>query len=76
MERNDSEKVGTAICVECGSAFLKASSKMDNLCPECSHILYGYENCKHSFVHGKCKKCLWDGSRSEYVKKLLSDSLL
>ena len=24
---------------------------MKNLCPECSSILYGYENCEHEFVN-------------------------
>ena len=28
-------------CDECGSEFLKSSSKMMALCPECAHILYG-----------------------------------
>ena len=60
-----------AICDECGSKFLKSTSKMSSLCPECASILYGYENCNHSFKDGKCVKCLWDGSRSEYIKLLL-----
>ena len=33
-----------AICDECGSEFLRASSKMMALCPECAHVLYGYPN--------------------------------
>ncbi|MBE5835274.1 MAG: hypothetical protein E7309_11595 [Butyrivibrio sp.] len=61
-----------AICDECGSEFLKSASKMSSLCPECASILYGYENCNHSFKGGKCVKCLWDGSRSEYIKSLLA----
>ena len=60
------------ICVECGSQFLKSKSKMKNLCPECASILYGYENCKHIFKNGRCIKCFWNGSRSDYIK-LLSD---
>ena len=60
-----------AICTECGSKFLKSTSKMKELCPECSSILYGYENCKHIFKNGKCIKCLWDGSRSDYIKNKL-----
>ncbi len=59
-------------CVECGSKYLKITSKMMALCPECASILYGYENCKHVFKDGKCKKCLWNGSRSDYIKYLLS----
>ncbi len=62
-----------AICDECGSEFLKSTSKMSSLCPECASILYGYENCNHSFKDGKCVKCLWDGSRSEYIKSLLEE---
>ena len=58
------------ICVECGSQFLKSKSKMKNLCPECSSILYGYENCKHIFKNGRCINCFWNGSRSDYIKSL------
>lgn len=51
-------------CYECGSQFLKSSSNMMGLCPECSFELYGYENCEHIFKNGRCNKCYWDGSRS------------
>ncbi len=37
-----SEKHKITICDECGSEFYKDSSSMENLCPECSNILYGY----------------------------------
>ena len=60
-----------AICEDCGSEFVKRSSKMKALCPECTHILYGYPNCDHVFKDGKCIKCHWNGSRSEYIKQLL-----
>ena len=60
-----------AICEECGSEFKKAKSKMTALCPECAHILYGYENCNHVFEDGKCIYCFWDGSRSEYIQSLI-----
>ena len=30
-----------AVCDECGSLFLKGSSQMMGLCPECAHVLYG-----------------------------------
>lgn len=30
-----------AICIECGSQFLKSSSRMMELCPECVHIAIG-----------------------------------
>lgn len=59
------------ICDECGSEYLRATSKMKALCPECASILYDYENCEHVFKDGKCKKCLWNGSRSDYIKYLL-----
>ena len=59
------------VCEECGSSFLRSASKMTSLCPECAHILYGYPNCTHVFIKGKCKKCLWDGSRSPYVLSLM-----
>lgn len=57
------------VCIECGSEFLRAASKMKELCPECAHILYGYENCAHVFENGRCAKCLWDGSRSPFTAK-------
>ena len=58
------------VCDECGSEYLASSSKMLSLCPECAHVLYGYENCKHEFKDGKCTLCLWDGSKSEYIESL------
>ena len=66
----DKEKIG--ICEECGSEFLLSSSKMMSLCPECTHILYGYENCNHVFKDGKCIYCLWNGKRSKYIRSLLN----
>ncbi len=42
------------ICIECESDYFKDSSKMAELCPECSSILYGYPNCKHHFENGNC----------------------
>ncbi len=67
------ENIKTKICVECGSEYLANSSKMSELCPECASVLYGYKNCNHIFENGKCIKCLWDGSRSNYIKHLLED---
>ncbi|WP_024857470.1 hypothetical protein [Ruminococcus albus] len=58
------------ICDECGSKYLLSASKMKGLCPECSHILYGYENCSHVFKDGRCEKCLWDGSESAFIKNI------
>lgn len=57
-------------CSECGSEYFPAASKMNGLCPECAHILYEYENCNHEFAHNRCIYCYWDGSSSEYIKKL------
>ena len=58
------------VCDECKSEYYAGTSKMKNLCPECSHILYGYDNCDHQFSDGRCIKCFWNGSVSEYVKTL------
>ena len=62
------------MCDECGSEYLASTSKMASLCPECAHVLYGYDNCDHVFKDGKCILCLWDGSRSDYINKLLKNS--
>ena len=69
--KNQTDLIRT--CDECGSAYLASSSQMASLCPECAHILYGYPNCEHVFRAGKCVKCLWDGSRSEYIRSLLEE---
>ena len=62
-------KENITTCDECGSEFLKAASKMLHLCPECSHLLYGYPNCNHVFKNGKCIYCYWNGKHSKYVKQ-------
>lgn len=31
------------ICAKRGSEFLKSTSKMQQLCPECAHILYSIQ---------------------------------
>ncbi len=69
----NSVKDVVATCGECGSEYLKSESKMMGLCPECSHILYGYENCHHRFENGRCIFCFWDGSRSEYIESLIAE---
>ena len=52
----------TATCDECGSLFFADASRMDGLCPECAHLLYGDEACAHSFG---CNRGLpWAGSLS------------
>jgi len=60
----------TKQCDECGSSYFVDSSEMQSMCPECASILYGYEACPHDFDDGRCLRCNWDGSTSEYVKKL------
>lgn len=65
-----------AICDECGSEFLRASSRMLALCPECAHILYGYPNCNHIFKNRRCIYCYWNGSRSECIKGLIGDDFI
>lgn len=47
----------TKTCDECGSPFYAPSSRMDGLCPECAHHLYGYPNCSHVFVNESCELC-------------------
>jgi predicted RNA-binding Zn-ribbon protein involved in translation (DUF1610 family) len=58
------------ICNECKSEFKAKFSEMENLCPECASILYGYENCVHKFKNNRCEKCYWNGKSSEYIIKL------
>ena len=67
------EKEIVVICDECGSEYLESTSQMTALCPECSHILYGYQNCNHNFKDGKCIFCFWDGSRSKYIHSLITN---
>lgn len=60
----------TIKCNECESLFFEGASSMSALCPECSHHLYGYENCKHEITEGHCIKCYWDESKSNYIEKV------
>lgn len=64
------DNIKIRICDECESEYLESSSPMVNLCPECASVLYGYKNCTHVFLHGKCTKCLWNGNKSQYIKSL------
>lgn len=63
-------KKETEECDECSCNFFIESSKMKNLCPECSHHIHGYKNCTHLFIDGKCKKCNWDGNYSAFVRAI------
>lgn len=40
---------------------------MRALCPNCAHALYGYPNCEHSFVGGRCERCDWDGTIPKWI---------
>ena len=55
-------------CNECGSSYFSEKSEMVSMCPECSYLLYGYQNCTHEMNDGRCKKCYWDGSESDFIK--------
>ncbi len=57
-------------CDECESLFLFKASVMSELCPECSHLIYSYENCQHVFANDRCSKFYWDGSASDFSKKI------
>lgn len=59
-------------CDECKSELYKDSSLMQNLCPECSNILYGYKNCEHEFTNQRCIKCYWNGNSNDYLDKIKS----
>jgi len=68
---NKPEKDNTiATCNECGSEYIARLSKMAGLCPECAHVLYGYENCNHTFEDGRCIHCYWNGNTSAYISGL------
>ena len=71
----DNQLKNISTCDECNSDYYSDTSQMSNLCPECSSILYGYENCKHDFENGQCLKCFWNGSVSDYVQKLKDKNL-
>jgi len=57
------------ICDECKSEYYVHSSVMSGLCPECAHQLYGYPNCSHIFIDGRCTRCHWNGQTSTYMKR-------
>ncbi|GAA3732253.1 hypothetical protein GCM10022422_13230 [Flavobacterium ginsengisoli] len=68
----DLNKSSIIVCDECRSEFYVDSSVMKNLCPECAHYIYGYENCKHEFNNDRCSKCYWNGNSSDYINRLKS----
>lgn len=55
---------------ECKSEYFAKQSKMENLCPECSHVLFGYPNCTHIFENTRYIKCYWNGKTSEFLKSI------
>jgi len=61
-------------CDECGSTYVAAASRMESLCPECAHWLYGYPACNHEMLNGHCSRCGWDGSHSVYVEKVKAET--
>lgn len=63
-------KKAVKTCDECKSEFYIDSSVMENLCPECASILYGYKNCEHKFVNNRCEKCHWNGNSNSYLEKI------
>lgn len=61
-------------CVECGSAYKRSSSPMQELCPNCAHHLYGYENCVHQMQDGACIHCGWQGKVSDFIISLINSN--
>jgi len=57
-------------CNECSSEYYKDTSEMIRLCPDCSHHLYGYPNCEHNIVNGRCTSCFWNGKSTKYIRGL------
>jgi len=61
-------------CFECDSEYFSDSSKMGQLCPDCSSFLYGFPNCNHAFENGRCTKCYWNGKSSNYINQLKNET--
>lgn len=71
MENDYMQSKKIKICDECESQYFVETSKMANLCPNCSHYLYGYENCNHKFENGRCLNCNLD--EKIYKKIIIED---
>lgn len=74
MGKQKKDKQEWGRCDECRSRYIASTSKMPYLCPECSSLLYGFENCEHEFEEGRCKLCGWNGRRSRYTKGRLLEN--
>lgn len=65
--------IETNLCSECQSEYFSKASQMMDLCPNCAHHLYGYENCLHQMENGRCLYCFWDGSNSAYIQNKINN---
>ena len=61
-------------CDECGSQYLHEQSKMASLYPNCAHFLYDYPNCTHEFRNGRCQKCNWNGTITNFVRSKMNQA--
>ena len=57
-------------CDECKSEYFTDTSKMNMLCPDCSHNLYGHPRCYHKFENQRCVKCYWNGKTSVFILEM------
>ncbi len=64
----------TKTCDECESEYYSDTSIMISLCPDCSHFLYGHENCEHEFENSRCTKCHWNGKTSKYITNIKTNN--
>lgn len=68
---NNLSNSSTNTCDECGSDYFTYTSQLSDLCPECSHVLYGYKKCDHKFQNGRCNVCFWNGNTSAYINQII-----
>ena len=66
----------TKRCDECNSLYYRRHSEMASMCPECSHHLYGYDNCTHVMKNGRCKVCYWNGSQSKLIQSKKYEAII